>query len=129
MKKIIASIAASALAGSAAFAGVSATANGSNLYEITDPIVGDVVLDNTKEYLLTEIVFVESGSSLTIPSGTVIRGVIGQLTQDESAIENEPGTLVIARGAQIDESARGSADSGKSKTRWADLFKNIILPA
>ena len=34
MKKIIASIAASALAGSAAFAGVSATANGSNLYEI-----------------------------------------------------------------------------------------------
>lgn len=100
MKKTIASIVAAAFAGTAAFAGVDSTAT-NGLYEISDPIVGDVTLESSKEYLLTEIVFVESGSTLTIPAGTVIRGKIGALNQAGDAVIQEPGTLVVTRGAQI----------------------------
>ncbi|MGZ0656760.1 hypothetical protein ACWPKS_14235 [Coraliomargarita sp. W4R72] len=100
MKKIITSSFISAFAAASAFAGVATTAT-SGLYEITNPIDTDVTLDAGKEYLLTEIVYVESGSTITIPAGTVIRGVIGQLNGAGDGILNEPGTLVITRGSQI----------------------------
>ncbi|MGJ8638848.1 MAG: hypothetical protein ACSHYA_05605 [Opitutaceae bacterium] len=87
------------LTASAAFAGVSGTANGSGYYEITDPINTDTVLDAAKQYLLTEIVYV-SDATITIPAGTIIRGKQGDNSDSENLIE--PGTLVITRTGQID---------------------------
>ena len=101
MKKTILSITAAIAFSYSAYAGVSATPNGSGLYEITDPIDSDVTLESTKEYLLTEVVYV-SDAKITIPAGTVIRGVIGQLSQDGNTVIQEPGTLVITRTGQID---------------------------
>lgn len=97
MKKTIIT---AAFAASTAFAGVSGSIGASGYYEITDPIDSDVTLDASKEYLLTEIVFVEDGNKLTIPAGTVIRGKIGVL--NAGVIVQEPGTLVVAQGAQIE---------------------------
>ena len=76
----------------------------SGYYEITDPINntdatnGVVLLDANKEYLLKEVVYV-SDVTLTIPAGTVIRGVQG--VKGSTGVTQEPGTLVITRSAQI----------------------------
>ena len=94
------------VAASSAFAGISGTANLDGLYEITDPInaadetsSGVVELEATKEYLLSEVVYV-SDTTIKIPAGTVIRGVEGILSG--TTIVQEPGTLVITRTGQID---------------------------
>jgi hypothetical protein len=86
--------------GCSAYAGVSSTANVSGFYEISDPINISVVLEASKEYLLTEVVYV-SDATLTIPAGTVIRGVAGQ-KDGSNNVTQEPGTLVITRTGQID---------------------------
>lgn len=99
MKKITSLTAFALFAAASANADVSATPNGNGLYEISDPITGDVLLDASKEYLLTEVVYVSDGT-ITIPSGTVIRGVIG-LKDGSNNIIQEPGTLVITRSGQI----------------------------
>ncbi|MBD3300742.1 MAG: hypothetical protein GF347_05320, partial [Candidatus Moranbacteria bacterium] len=51
--------------------------------------------DNT--YILDGIIFVTDGASLTIEPGTVIRGK----PDSETDGSNNPGTLVVARGAKI----------------------------
>lgn len=83
---------------SSLFGGVSSTANGSGFYEISDPINTDTTLDASKEYLLTEIVYV-SDAVLTIPAGTIIRGVQGIRSGDVNL--QDPGTLVITRTGEI----------------------------
>jgi hypothetical protein len=98
-KTILSTITAVALSYSA-YAGVSATPNGSGLYEITDPIDSDVTLESTKEYLLTEVVYV-SDAKITIQAGTVVRGVLG-LKDGSNNVTQEPGTLVITRTSQIE---------------------------
>src|SRR5690606_29533747 len=81
------------------------TPNVDGLYEISDPILADTVLDSAKEYLLTEVVYVgEPGNTniarqeakLTIPAGTTIYGVVG-LKDGSNNVIQEPGTLVITR--------------------------------
>lgn len=104
MKKLTCIATLAATLGYSAYAGVSATPNGNGLYEITDPINADVTLDSSKEYLLTEVVYV-SDSTITIPAGTVVRGVIG-LKDGSNNVTQEPGTLVITRTGQIN--ANGS---------------------
>ena len=47
------------------------------------------------EYLLTQIIYVEPGASLTILPGTVIRG------RASPAGEFNPGALVVSKGAKI----------------------------
>ena len=54
--------------------------------------------DNT--YILTDVIFVTNGATLSIQEGTIIRG------EPKSASAYDPGTLVIARDGQID--AEGS---------------------
>lgn len=98
MKKISLFTSLGVVAASSAFAGISGTANIDGFYEISDPITTDVTLDAAKEYLLTEVVYV-SDATITIPAGTVIRGVEGIL--DGSTVTQEPGTLVITRTGQI----------------------------
>lgn len=55
-------------------------------------------------YILSRVIFVTNGAVLTIEPGTVVRGV----TTAISGFANEPGCLVIARGAKI--AANGTAD-------------------
>lgn len=99
MKKITYITTLAATLGYSAYAGVSALPNGAGLYEISDPIDSSVTLDSANEYLLTEVVYV-SDSTITIPAGTVIRGVIG-LKDGSNNVTQEPGTLVITRTGQI----------------------------
>jgi len=63
---------------------------------LTDPIDVSETWTSDNEYILTEVVYVTGGATLTIEPGTVIRG------EAESAPgANDPGTLVIARGSKI----------------------------
>ena len=101
MNKLTISSLITTFAASSMFADVSTVPNTAGYYEISDSIPASVSLDSSKEYLLTNVVYVESGATLTIPAGTVVRGVIGALNTDETAVEIEPGTLVITKGAQI----------------------------
>ncbi len=100
MKKVLLIVITAVALSYSAYAGVSATQNIDGLYEITDPIDSDLTLESTKEYLLTEIVYV-SDAKITIPAGTVIRGTLGAL-DNNGAVEQEPGTLVITRTGQIE---------------------------
>jgi hypothetical protein len=63
-------------------------------------IDGDAQLDSSNQYILTEITYVTNGT-LTIPAGTIIRG------EQSTGANNDPGSLVITRSAQID--AQGTA--------------------
>ena len=99
MKKITSIATLAATIGCSAYAGVSSVANSAGLYEISDPIASTVTLDSSKEYLLTEVVYV-SDATINIPAGTVIRGVIG-LKDGSNNVTQEPGTLAITRTGQI----------------------------
>lgn len=99
MNKLTYTSLAAGLFATAAFAGVSTTPNASGYYEISDPINADTTLEASKQYLLTEIVYV-SDATLTIPAGTIIRGKQGNNSDLNNLVE--PGTLVITRTGQID---------------------------
>lgn len=110
MKKYASFLALAATSAASAFAGVSPTPNVDGLYEISDPILADTVLESSKEYLLTEVVYVgnpgntnlpRQEAKLTIPAGTTIYGVIG-LKDGSNNVIQEPGTLVITRAGQIE---------------------------
>jgi len=63
-------------------------------------ITGDITVDETwthdNEYILTQVIYVTNGATLTIEAGTTVRG------EAESAPgANDPGTLVITRGSKI----------------------------
>jgi hypothetical protein len=55
-------------------------------------------------YILSRVIFVDNGATLTIEPGTIVRAVTDTL----SGITGEPGTLLIARGGKI--IANGTAD-------------------
>ena len=56
------------------------------------------------EYILTEVIYVTDGATLTIEPGTVIRG---EMESADGA--NDPGTLVVTRGSKI--FSLGTADA------------------
>jgi len=66
----------------------------------TIPITGNITASTTwtatNEYVLTKVIYVTSGATLTIEPGTVIRG-----ESESSPGANDPGTLVITRGSKI----------------------------
>ncbi|HKY32599.1 MAG TPA: hypothetical protein VJV23_08700 [Candidatus Polarisedimenticolia bacterium] len=51
---------------------------------------------SNNEYVLTQVVYVSNGATLTIEPGTVVRG-----EPESSPGANDPGTLVVARGSKI----------------------------
>jgi hypothetical protein len=55
-------------------------------------------------YILSRVIIVTNGATLTIEPGTIVRAI----TANFSRFESEPGTLLIARGAKI--VANGTAD-------------------
>lgn len=60
-------------------------------------ITANLTLDATKTYLLKGIILVKTGAKLTIPAGTVIRGIA-----DLSVTPKNYACIVVERGAQIE---------------------------
>ena len=52
---------------------------------------------NDHEYVLNGLIYVTNGATLTIQPGTVIRG----MPDSDTAGDFNPGTLIVARGAQL----------------------------
>ncbi len=68
----------------------------------TDVVVSSDITASTTwtrdhTYILDGIIFVTDGASLTIEPGTVVRG----MPDSETSGNNNPGTLVVARGSKI----------------------------
>lgn len=63
--------------------------------QVTQNITTDVTWTSDNVYILTDIIYVEPGASLTITPGTLIQG------EPATAGNFDPGTLVITRNAQI----------------------------
>jgi hypothetical protein len=59
-------------------------------------VTANLTLDDTKVYLLKGVISVKSGATLTIPAGTVIRGLA-----DVNATPRNYATIIIERGAKI----------------------------
>jgi hypothetical protein len=66
-----------------------------NITPLSPPSLMNWTADN--EYVLGTVIYVEGGVTLTIEPGTVVRGLPDTLTPGT----NDPGTLVITRGAKI----------------------------
>lgn len=62
---------------------------------VTENITTDTVWTADNVYILTDIIYVEAGASLTIAPGTLIKG------EPATAGNFDPGALVITRGAKI----------------------------
>ncbi|MEA1996955.1 MAG: T9SS C-terminal target domain-containing protein, partial [Gemmatimonadota bacterium] len=78
---------------------------------ITDAdIIGDITLSADTVYILSGFVFVGDGESLTIPAGTIIKGMPGQGVNASA--------LIVARGGKI--YANGSAVAPIIFTAQAD---------
>ncbi len=71
-------------------------------------------------YILTRVIFVEPGVTLTIEPGTVIRGI--KAGSAGSDIASEPGALVVTRGAKV--VANGTPDDPITLTSIDD--PNVI---
>ena len=87
---------------------VAGVALGQTTVTITDTdLVGDQTYNwtNDNEYVLDGLVFLESGSTLNIQAGTVIRGA----AQDNITSSDNTSALIITRGATI--VAEGTATS------------------
>ena len=63
--------------------------------QITDSITSDTTWNRANTYVLTDIIYVKDGATLTIEPGTVIKG------EPKSAGAFDPGALVITRGSKI----------------------------
>lgn len=87
MKKIISS---------AFIAGLAASSLPAAINEVTSNITSDTTWTSGNEYVLTDVIFVKNGATLTIEAGTIIRG------EPKSAAGFDPGTLVVTRTGQID---------------------------
>ena len=80
------------------------------IYVTDDNIVGNVTWTNDKTYVLSGLVFVEDGETLTIEEGTVIKANPGQGLNATA--------LIVARGGKI--YAEGTADEPIIFTALAD---------
>jgi len=107
IKNLLKSVAAVAVVGGIAPFAQAATIS------VTTNITTNETWTSNNEYILTEIIYVESPATLTIEAGTVIRG-----EGESSPGAFDPGTLVIARGADIQ--ANGTASDPIIFTNLAD---------
>jgi hypothetical protein len=63
----------------------------SNIQALSGTITTDVTLDASQVYIITGIVAVDDGASLTIPAGTLLRG----------SVTVQPSALMVRKGGQI----------------------------
>jgi hypothetical protein len=88
MKKLITS----------AFLAVFVTAGASAaVIEVTSDITSDTTWTSANDYVLTDIIYVKNGATLTINPGTIIRG-----EPEDGSAPYTPGALVVTRNGQID---------------------------
>src|SRR5262245_57572436 len=64
--------------------------------DVTANITTSQTWTSNNEYVLTQVIYVTGGATLTIEPGTVIRG-----ESESSPGAHDPGTLVITRGSKI----------------------------
>ena len=79
---------------------------------------GNQTLDSSKNYILTDKLFVTNGNVLSIPAGTKIYSSFNDLGTSARA-DDEFGAIVVTRGSQID--AQGTADEPIVMTAIAEL--------
>jgi hypothetical protein len=82
-------------AGIASMLGLAAVAAQAATLNVTSNITTNTVWTADNEYVLTKIIYVEPGASLTIAPGTVIRGL------PSPAGDFAPGSLVVTKGAKL----------------------------
>lgn len=85
-------------------AGLTAAASQAALIQVTSDITTDTTWTNANEYILTDIIYVKDGATLTITPGTIIRG-----EAPSAPAVYDPGTLVVTTNGRIN--AEGTADS------------------
>jgi hypothetical protein len=88
MKKIISST---------CLAGLIAASASAAVIEVTSDITTNTSWTSANQYVLTDIIYVKNGATLTIGPGTIIRG-----EPEDGSAPYTPGTLVITRSGQID---------------------------
>jgi hypothetical protein len=65
--------------------------------EVTSDITSDTTWTSANDYILTDIIYVKNGATLTIDPGTIIRG-----EPEDGSAPYTPGALVVTRNGQID---------------------------
>ncbi len=74
---------------------------GENVIEVSNAdVVGDVVWTMENTYVLTEVVYVEDGETLTIEPGTVIKGKPGTGAETKALVV-APGGKIFANGTAV----------------------------
>jgi len=68
--------------------------SGKEVVEVTSNITGNVTWTSDKIYLIRKYIYVESGATLTIQPGTIIKG-------DKNESANTKGALIIKRGGKL----------------------------
>lgn len=82
---------------SAFIAGLAASSLSAAVISVTSDITTDTTWSSANDYVLTDIIFIKDGATLTIEPGTVVRG-----EPKSGASAYDPGTLVVTRSGQID---------------------------
>ena len=72
--------------------------------EVTSDITSDTTWTSANDYVLTDIIYVKNGATLTINPGTIIRG-----EPEDGSAPYTPGALVVTRTGQIDAEGTPSA--------------------
>jgi len=78
---------------------IAASAQAATFVTVTSNVVASARWTRNNVYILTRVIFVEPGVTLTIEPGTIIRGV--RAGAAGSDIASEPGSLVAARDGKI----------------------------
>jgi hypothetical protein len=87
-------IAIAALTAATCAAGVSRVQ--AAIIDVTGNITTSQTWTSNNEYILTQVIYVTSGATLTVEPGTVVRG-----EPESSPGAHDPGTLVITRGSKL----------------------------
>ena len=82
---------------SAFLAGFVTASASAAVIEVTSDITSDTTWTSANDYILTDIIYVKNGATLTINPGTIIRG-----EPEDGSAPYTPGALVVTRNGQID---------------------------
>jgi hypothetical protein len=93
MRTTLRGIGSSILAAGIAAAGAGGAAAG--VIDVTADVTASQTSTSNNEYVLTQVIYVTTGATLTIEPGTVVRG-----EPESSPGANDPGALVITRGSK-----------------------------
>ncbi len=83
---------------------------------VTEDVAVSTTWNRENTYVLTKPIYVKDGATLTIQAGTVVRG-----EAESAGGANDPGTLVITRGAKL--RANGTFDA---PIVFTDLFDDNV---